>query len=205
MCYFYGMEENNYKINICEPVIVLTMYGKDETINNVSVKLFNKKSYRDETAEEYCNKINTLNDNGNEWIKSVIAEENKKIPLQKPYIKTLGYSNNNYPGALSYDEIDALMAGAVSSEEKPEINVMLNKIIVLTKYGKGQIVTDISISLFDDFSRNKNAENYCENINTFDLTNDNWTNAIIVSENQKIQIRKPLGKRFDIFPHHSTI
>jgi flagellar motor switch protein FliG len=71
-----------------DKVIVLTMYGKDESIENISIGLFDgTRSYYSEShkaAEEYCNNINDLELKDNRWIYANIVGENEKIILEKP-------------------------------------------------------------------------------------------------------------------------
>jgi flagellar motor switch protein FliG len=71
-----------------EKTIVVTMYGKNESVESISISLFDKtESYHSESrgsAIEYRNNINNLELTDNNWIYAHIAEENKKIILQKP-------------------------------------------------------------------------------------------------------------------------
>ena len=56
--------------------------------------------------------------------------------------------------------------------------------IVITLYGKDNTISHISVSLFDTRS---SADNYCDNINDFQLQAEEWVYAQIVSENEKIE------------------
>ena len=56
-------------------------------------------------------------------------------------------------------------------------------IIVLTVYGKEKTISHLSTSLFDSHN---SAKNYCDNINEFQLQDDEWVFAKIVGENEKI-------------------
>ena len=69
-----------------EKSIVLTMYGKDETIETISVSLIKgDHSYSgNSNALRYCLNINELKLNGNQWIYARIINENEKIVLSKP-------------------------------------------------------------------------------------------------------------------------
>jgi flagellar motor switch protein FliG len=78
--------------------------------------------------------------------------------------------------------------------------VMSEKTIVLTMYGKGDSITEISIGLFDEKSyHNTSAEYYCLNLNDLDLKNDDWIYSSIVDENRKIVLEKPLNRKMLIF------
>jgi flagellar motor switch protein FliG len=73
---------------------------------------------------------------------------------------------------------------------------MSEKRIVLTMYGKGDQIIDISVSLFDpdvyhNYLEKNNAESYCENINRLKLQNDEWIDAKVIQENVKIPLKKP--------------
>ena len=56
-------------------------------------------------------------------------------------------------------------------------------IIVLTVYGKEKTISHLSVSLFDSHN---SAKNYCDNINEFQLQDDDWVFAKIAGENEKI-------------------
>jgi len=57
-------------------------------------------------------------------------------------------------------------------------------IIVLTVYGKEKNISHLSVSLFDSHN---SAKNYCDNINEFQLRDDEWVFAKIAGENEKIE------------------
>jgi len=66
--------------------------------------------------------------------------------------------------------------------------------IVLTLYGTGKIINDFTVTLFDEGSYNfheSTVKDYCSNINSLELKDDNWIYATIVKENQKIKFEKP--------------
>jgi flagellar motor switch protein FliG len=79
---------------------------------------------------------------------------------------------------------------------------MTEKTIVLTTYGKGDEIESVSVNLFDRedsyYSRDaiNPAKYYCLNINDLELKDDRWVYAQIISQNEKIMLRKPL--QFDI-------
>jgi flagellar motor switch protein FliG len=78
---------------------------------------------------------------------------------------------------------------------------MAAKIIVLTMYGKDDVIENISVSLFDrneqHYSESKwNAVNYCNNINDLELKDGQWIYASIIDENKKVVLLKP--PKFDI-------
>ena len=56
-------------------------------------------------------------------------------------------------------------------------------IIVLTVYGKEKTISHLCASLFDSHN---SAKNYCDNINEFQLQDEEWVFAKIVGENEKI-------------------
>lgn len=61
------------------------------------------------------------------------------------------------------------------------------KKIVLTLYGKGEDVTELSINLFTEGS----AKRHCRNVNTLELKGGKWVHAAIVEESDKLIIKKP--------------
>jgi hypothetical protein len=71
-----------------EKTIVVTMYGKNESIESISISLFDKTAaYYPESknsAFEYCNNINNLELKDPNWICASVVGENKKIILEKP-------------------------------------------------------------------------------------------------------------------------
>ena len=76
--------------------IVLTMYGKDESIENISIALFElDSSYSSQnSAFNYCKNINDLELKGNNWIYATVINENEKIILSKPPV--FDFINNLY-------------------------------------------------------------------------------------------------------------
>jgi hypothetical protein len=68
--------------------IVLTFYGKDDTVESVSVSLFGQERdhyYADGNypAKEHCLNMNSLELKDNRWIYSQVIQENKRILLKK--------------------------------------------------------------------------------------------------------------------------
>ncbi|GHT99094.1 hypothetical protein FACS1894142_6300 [Spirochaetia bacterium] len=74
---------------------------------------------------------------------------------------------------------------------------MADKAIVLTMFGENDSVENVSVSLFDAtgsyYSKNNNAENYCENINNLELKDNKWVYASVIEENEKIRMKKPFA------------
>lgn len=70
--------------------IVLTMYGKNETVECISISLFDKSnSYninQNSNAINYCENINNLELKESNWVYASIIDENEKIILKKPYV-----------------------------------------------------------------------------------------------------------------------
>jgi flagellar motor switch protein FliG len=71
---------------------------------------------------------------------------------------------------------------------------MSDKTIVLTMYGKDDAVESISIKLFDKtvsyIEKNQDALKHCDTINDLKLENDQWVQASIIGENEKISLKK---------------
>jgi hypothetical protein len=85
-----------------DKIIVLNMYGKDETVENISISLFDKEKdgyysngafviinqqYHQDPRNSvlnYCNNINELELKDNQWISAQIIYENQKISLKRP-------------------------------------------------------------------------------------------------------------------------
>ena len=60
---------------------------------------------------------------------------------------------------------------------------MTEKTVVLTMYGRGDRIDEISVTLFDNdnnFYRDQNAISYCQNINRLKLQNDEWISAMVI-------------------------
>lgn len=74
---------------------------------------------------------------------------------------------------------------------------MADKAIVLTMFGENDSVENVSVSLFDAtgsyYSKNNNAENYCENINNLELKDNKWVYASVIEDNEKIRMKKPFA------------
>ena len=66
--------------------VVLTMYGKDEQMTDISIALFDGNEYYpgDRNAVSYCQNINQLKLQEGEWIYASVIDQNKKIRLRKP-------------------------------------------------------------------------------------------------------------------------
>jgi flagellar motor switch protein FliG len=79
-----------------DKTIVLTMYGKDETVESISISLFDKASSyninQNSNAINYCENINNLELKENNWVYASIIDENEKIALKKPYF----FDTNNF-------------------------------------------------------------------------------------------------------------
>jgi flagellar motor switch protein FliG len=79
---------------------------------------------------------------------------------------------------------------------------MSEKAIVLTMYGKGDLITDISVGLFDKASSysggDTNAKHFCDNINELELKNNEWIYSSIIEENKKIVLKKPINEKINI-------
>jgi hypothetical protein len=69
--------------------VVLTMYGKDEEVESVSVNFFDASSgyysYETEkTARLYCRNINELELTDNRWVYAQVVTPSQKVALRKP-------------------------------------------------------------------------------------------------------------------------
>jgi hypothetical protein len=74
---------------LVDKTIVLTMYGKDESIESISIGLVENKgnSYYSSSrngALNYCMNVNDLELKDNKWVYATPIEENEKILLLKP-------------------------------------------------------------------------------------------------------------------------
>jgi flagellar motor switch protein FliG len=68
-----------------DKTIVVTMYGKKETVESISVSLIDNDPYSSRnSAIEYCNNINDLELKDDNWVYASIAGENEKIILKIP-------------------------------------------------------------------------------------------------------------------------
>jgi hypothetical protein len=72
---------------------------------------------------------------------------------------------------------------------------MNEKTIVLTMYGTGEAIDNVTVTLFDTDSQ---ADVHCFNINELVLKDGNWIYSSIVNENEKIILKKPIRCDFDI-------
>jgi hypothetical protein len=83
--YYKKIKENE----MGNKTIVLTMYGKDKSIESISICLFDRiESYYSElknSAIDYCDNINALELKDNNWIYATTIGENEKIILEKPF------------------------------------------------------------------------------------------------------------------------
>jgi hypothetical protein len=77
---------------------------------------------------------------------------------------------------------------------------MDKKIIVLTLYGTGETIDDLTVTLFDkeNYYRDDSIQDYCTNINELELKDNKWIYAFAAKENEKIKIENPLKCDFDI-------
>ncbi|MDR2808347.1 MAG: hypothetical protein LBB43_04985 [Spirochaetaceae bacterium] len=69
--------------------IVLTMYGSGNTIESISITLFDGleppyHSGLNHSAINYCNTINALELSNGQWVYASIISENKRVLLEKP-------------------------------------------------------------------------------------------------------------------------
>lgn len=71
---------------MAEKTIVLTMYGKNDNVEYISISLFDKNEpyYPSAEAKNYCENINALELNDGQWVYARIIDENKKIELERP-------------------------------------------------------------------------------------------------------------------------
>jgi flagellar motor switch protein FliG len=74
---------------MADKTIVLIFYGKDDTVESVSVSLFAHESDNyyydgDNPAKDHCLNNNSLELKDNRWIFSQVIKENKRILLKKP-------------------------------------------------------------------------------------------------------------------------
>jgi flagellar motor switch protein FliG len=60
--------------------IVLTFYGKNENFESVSIGLHSN-------ADNFCETLNELSVAGEKWLQTEIIPENKKIDLQRKYLR----------------------------------------------------------------------------------------------------------------------
>jgi flagellar motor switch protein FliG len=72
---------------MADKAIVLTMFGKDDSVENISVSLFDTGDsyYRNNNAENFCDTINNLELKDNKWVYASIIKENEKIMMKKPF------------------------------------------------------------------------------------------------------------------------
>jgi hypothetical protein len=76
---------------------------------------------------------------------------------------------------------------------------MEQKTIVLTMYGTGEAINNVTVTLFDTGGWGRTAgQNYCHNINALELKDDNWIYALIVKENEKYRLEKPVSCDIEI-------
>ena len=81
-------------------------------------------------------------------------------------IKRIGNRFKEGEGELTQDEIDALLTGV-----DKDINIRMDRIIVVTSYGHDRIIDKIAISIFNNLST---ADFYCQNINHFYPKKHSW-------------------------------
>jgi hypothetical protein len=76
---------------------------------------------------------------------------------------------------------------------------MEQKNIVLTMYGTGEVINNVTVSLFDASGWGRTADqNYCHNINALELKDDNWIYAFTVKENEKYRLERPVNCDLEI-------
>jgi hypothetical protein len=70
-----------------DKTIVLTMFGKNDSVENISVSLFDTTDsyYKNNNAENFCANINNLELKDNNWVYASIVKENEKIMMKKPF------------------------------------------------------------------------------------------------------------------------
>ena len=79
---------------------------------------------------------------------------------------------------------------------------MSEKEVVLTMYGRGSLLEDISITLFERgenyyYRDDTSAVRYCKTINKLKLQDDEWIHARVIKQNKKISFKKPEGIQFE--------
>ena len=76
----------DHERNIHDTQIVITIYGKNKQITHTSVHLFSKVDWaiKNNPARDYCEKINSLTFEGDEWIFAKMVNENEINEAKKP-------------------------------------------------------------------------------------------------------------------------
>jgi hypothetical protein len=70
---------------------------------------------------------------------------------------------------------------------------MDEKTIVLTMYGIGEDINNVTVTLFNAGGYGyTTVQDYCNNINGLELKDDNWIFAFTVKENEKFRLEKPV-------------
>jgi len=74
------------------------------------------------------------------------------------------------------------------------------KKIVLTLYGTGEIIDDLTVTLLDNQNSYfyRDPQNFCTNINELELKDNKWIYAFEIKENEKVKVENPLKCDFDI-------
>jgi hypothetical protein len=93
-------------------------------------------------------------------------------------------------GPLSKDEIAALLAGAGVSINGEEQRNVHDARIVLVQYGKDELITHVSVHLFD-YAGWSQANEFCDKINNLVFAGGEWIRANIVRENEIEKLEKP--------------
>ena len=83
-----------------DKIIVLTLYGTKEAINDFSINLFDERG----KAYDFCSNINELNLKDDEWVYAAIIKENQKNKLVKP-----GYTDFDILASLDDRSIQKLL------------------------------------------------------------------------------------------------
>jgi flagellar motor switch protein FliG len=73
-----------------DKTIVLTMFGKNDSVESISVSIFETTTVNiynpvKNNAKNYCENINGLELKNDKWVYASIVEENEKIILKKPF------------------------------------------------------------------------------------------------------------------------
>jgi hypothetical protein len=91
---------------------------------------------------------------------------------------------------LSKDEVAALLAGVAESITGKEQRNAHDTRIVLVQYGKDELITHVSVHLFD-YAGWSSASEYCDKINNLVFAGGEWIRANIVRENEIEKLEKP--------------
>ena len=73
---------------MADKTIVLTMFGENDSVESISISMFNTTDqyYQNRNnAKNYCENLNSLELKENKWVYASIVEENEKILIKKPF------------------------------------------------------------------------------------------------------------------------